>query len=79
MADQEAKKVYTPKAAFWMLHPKSGERIEFKPGILYEADEALSEHWFFKSMTTQPEPVKTVSAATAAAPDEKPAAPGKPK
>ena len=79
MADQ---KVYTPKAAFWMLHPESGERIEFKPGVLYEADDALAEHWFFKSMTTQPEPVKTVSAVTAtapAAPDDKPAAPGKPK
>ena len=80
MADQ---KVYIPKAAFWMLHPKSGERIEFKPGVLYEADEALSEHWFFRSMTTQPEPVKTVPAVTAAAPDEKPdekpAAPAKPK
>lgn len=79
MADQEAKKVYIPKAAFWMLHPEGSERIEFKPGVLYEADDALSEHWFFKSMTTQPEPVKTVSAATAAAPDEKPVAPGKPK
>ena len=50
--------------------------------VLYEADDALAEHWFFKSMTTQPEPVKTVSAVTAtapAAPDDKPAAPGKPK
>ena len=83
MADQ---KVYIPKAAFWMLHPESGERIEFKPGVLYETDEALDEHWFFKSMTTKPEPVKTVSAVTATAPaspddkpDDKPAAPGKPK
>ena len=79
MAEQ---KVYIPKAAFWMPHPESGQRIEFKPGVLYEADDALAEHWFFKSMATQPEPVKTVSAVTAtapAAPDDKPAAPGKPK
>ena len=76
MADQ---KVYTPKAAFWMLHPKSGERIEFKPGILYEADDALAEHWFFKSMTVAPEPVKVVAATNspAAPPDDKPAAPPK--
>lgn len=79
----EDRKVFIPKAAFWMCHPKSGERINFKPGLMYEADEALADHWFFKSMTVSPEPVKVVTATAtnspAAPPDDKPAAPPKGK
>ena len=80
---EEQQKVFIPKAAFWMRHPKSGERIDFKPGLMYEADEALAGHWFFKSMTAAPEPVKVVAATAAsspaAPPDDKPAAPPKGK
>lgn len=79
----EDKKVFIPKAAFWMQHPESGERINFKPGLMYEADEALADHWFFKSMTVAPEPVKvmvaTATNSPAAPPDDKPAAPPKGK
>ena len=81
----EERKVFIPKVAFWMHHPESGERIDFKPGLMYEADEALADHWFFKSMTVAPEPVKVVAATAtatnspAAPPDDKPAAPPKGK
>lgn len=81
----EERKVFIPKVAFWMQHPESGERIDFKPGLMYEADEALADHWFFKSMTVAPEPVKVVAATAtatnspAAQPDDKPAAPPKGK
>lgn len=79
----EDRKVFIPKAAFWMCHPKSGERINFKPGLMYEADEALADHWFFKSMAVAPEPVKVMVATatnpSAAPPDDKPAAPPKGK
>lgn len=79
----EEQNVFIPKAAFWMRHPKSGERIDFKPGLMYEADGALAGHWFFKSMTVAPEPVKVVVTATASSPttppDDKPTAPPKGK
>lgn len=46
------------KQAFWLIHPKTGEKLEFKPGIAYTVDDELANNWFFSQATFAPDEVK---------------------